>query len=249
MSPECACPDCPTFRPSDCWPCSPPPARPARRSAAPADHRGDHRDGRHQGVRRHHGSGRRGRRHPDSDHDHPGGTARAGAGPDRRTHGSETAPIIDCSGPRLVTRGTQGTLLIVHVANLPSYLGRTIYYSPIDGKNLNRVYPGSGTGRCRNGSPTPSPARSSSGPTTWWTCTPATATRRSGPTLTGTGSASTRRWTPRPARWRWPGAMLTSSWTPPTRDRASRSTPRTPRISAASGPHHRDGRHGTGLET
>ncbi len=35
-----------------------------------------------------------------------------------------------------------GTVLLVHVANLPSFLRRTIYYSPIDGKNLNRVYPG-----------------------------------------------------------------------------------------------------------
>ena len=25
---------------------------------------------------------------------------------------------------------------------MPSFLGRTIYYSPVDGKNLNRVYPG-----------------------------------------------------------------------------------------------------------
>jgi predicted deacylase len=30
----------------------------------------------------------------------------------------------------------------VHVANLPSFQGRTVYYSPVDGKNLNRVYPG-----------------------------------------------------------------------------------------------------------
>jgi hypothetical protein len=36
----------------------------------------------------------------------------------------------------------RGTVLLVHVANLPSFLRRTIYYSPIDGKNLNRVYPG-----------------------------------------------------------------------------------------------------------
>jgi predicted deacylase len=36
----------------------------------------------------------------------------------------------------------RGTILIVHVANMPSFLGRTVYYSPIDGKNLNRVYPG-----------------------------------------------------------------------------------------------------------
>jgi predicted deacylase len=35
---------------------------------------------------------------------------------------------------------------MVHVANMPSFLGRTIYYSPIDGKNLNRVYPGKADG-------------------------------------------------------------------------------------------------------
>jgi predicted deacylase len=36
----------------------------------------------------------------------------------------------------------RGTVIMVHVANMPSFLGRTIYYSPADGKNLNRVYPG-----------------------------------------------------------------------------------------------------------
>ena len=35
-----------------------------------------------------------------------------------------------------------GTIIMVHIANVPSFLGRTIYYSPADGKNLNRVYPG-----------------------------------------------------------------------------------------------------------
>ncbi len=35
-----------------------------------------------------------------------------------------------------------GTLILVHVANMPSYLGRTVYYSPADDKNLNRVFPG-----------------------------------------------------------------------------------------------------------
>ena len=60
------------------------------------------------------------------------------------THGSETAPIIGLQRVRALVDPAElkGTLLIVHVANLPSYLGRTIYYSPIDGKNLNRVYPG-----------------------------------------------------------------------------------------------------------
>jgi predicted deacylase len=39
-----------------------------------------------------------------------------------------------------------GTIVMVHVANMPSFLGRTIYYSPADGKNLNRVFPGKADG-------------------------------------------------------------------------------------------------------
>ncbi|MGD8928676.1 MAG: M14 family metallopeptidase [Lysobacterales bacterium] len=35
-----------------------------------------------------------------------------------------------------------GTLILVHIANPPSFYGRTIYRSPVDGKNLNRVFPG-----------------------------------------------------------------------------------------------------------
>lgn len=64
------------------------------------------------------------------------------------THGSEVAPILALQQLRAVVDPTQltGTLLIVHIANMPSYLGRTIYYSPIDGKNLNRVYPGDANG-------------------------------------------------------------------------------------------------------
>ena len=60
------------------------------------------------------------------------------------THGSEVAPIVALQRVRsaLDPAALRGTVLIVHVANMPSFLGRTIYYSPIDGKNLNRVYPG-----------------------------------------------------------------------------------------------------------
>ena len=60
------------------------------------------------------------------------------------THGSEVAPVIALQQvrSRLEPAELTGTLLIVHVANLPSFLGRTIYYSPIDRKNLNRMYPG-----------------------------------------------------------------------------------------------------------
>ena len=59
-------------------------------------------------------------------------------------HGYEYSPIL--ASQRLIgaidARKLKGTVIVVHVANLPSYLKRTIYYSPVDGKNLNRVYPG-----------------------------------------------------------------------------------------------------------
>ncbi|HEX7023325.1 MAG TPA: M14 family metallopeptidase [Gemmatimonadales bacterium] len=60
------------------------------------------------------------------------------------THGSEVAPIVALQQVRALVdpKALRGTLLLVHVANPPSYLSRTIYYSPVDGKNLNRVYPG-----------------------------------------------------------------------------------------------------------
>src|SRR5216117_2783015 len=60
------------------------------------------------------------------------------------THGSEVAPIVALQRVRAIVDPAllRGTVLIVHVANMPSFLGRTIYYRPIDGKNLNRVYPG-----------------------------------------------------------------------------------------------------------
>lgn len=60
------------------------------------------------------------------------------------THGSEVAPIVALQRLRaeLNPAELRGTLVLVHVANMPSFLGRTIYYSPVDGKNLNRVYPG-----------------------------------------------------------------------------------------------------------
>jgi hypothetical protein len=64
------------------------------------------------------------------------------------THGSEVAPIVALQRVRgtLDPAALRGTVLIVHVANVPSFLGRTVYYSPVDGKNLNRVYPGKADG-------------------------------------------------------------------------------------------------------
>lgn len=59
-------------------------------------------------------------------------------------HGYEYAPILALHGIRVDVdpRTLSGTLILVHVANLPSFLGRTIYYSPVDGENLNRAFPG-----------------------------------------------------------------------------------------------------------
>jgi len=63
-------------------------------------------------------------------------------------HGAEYPPIIALQ--RLLKNvdpgALSGTLILVHVSNMPSYLARTIYYSPADGKNLNRVFPGKADG-------------------------------------------------------------------------------------------------------
>src|SRR5215203_2203732 len=59
-------------------------------------------------------------------------------------HGYEYPPILALQRLRatLDPKSLAGTVIMVHVANLPSFLGRTVYYSPADGKNLNRVFPG-----------------------------------------------------------------------------------------------------------
>jgi hypothetical protein len=59
-------------------------------------------------------------------------------------HGYEYPPILALQELRsqIGPARLAGTIIMVHVANMPSFLGRTVYFSPIDGKNLNRVYPG-----------------------------------------------------------------------------------------------------------
>jgi predicted deacylase len=60
------------------------------------------------------------------------------------THGSEPSPIVALQRVRAQLDAAQlsGTVIIVHIANLPSFTHRTIYRGPYDQKNLNRVYPG-----------------------------------------------------------------------------------------------------------
>jgi predicted deacylase len=63
-------------------------------------------------------------------------------------HGQEYTPVLALQrvlkslDPKTLT----GTVILVHVSNMPSYLARTIYYSPADNKNLNRVFPGRADG-------------------------------------------------------------------------------------------------------
>src|SRR5579872_564021 len=59
-------------------------------------------------------------------------------------HGYEYPPILALQRLRgqIDPAELSGSIVMVHTANMPSFLGRTIYFSPVDGKNLNRVYPG-----------------------------------------------------------------------------------------------------------
>ncbi len=91
-------------------------------------------------------AGRPSRRHPGDRHPGPeeGPTLALVAG----VHGYEYPPILALY--RLKTmidpKALTGTLVLVHIANPPSFRARTIYYNPFDGKNLNRVFPGDPNG-------------------------------------------------------------------------------------------------------
>jgi predicted deacylase len=75
---------------------------------------------------------------------HPGPVLALIAG----NHGYEYPPILAMQKLRAHIDDGElaGKLILVHVANMPSFLGRTVYFSPVDGKNLNRVYPGQSDG-------------------------------------------------------------------------------------------------------
>jgi len=64
------------------------------------------------------------------------------------THGAEYPPILALQRLRASVdpKELSGTILMVHVANMPAFLGRAIYYTPGDHKNLNRVFPGKADG-------------------------------------------------------------------------------------------------------
>jgi hypothetical protein len=64
------------------------------------------------------------------------------------THGSEPSPILGLQRVRAELNPAElaGTVIIVQIANVPSFQERTIYRGPWDQKNLNRVFPGNAGG-------------------------------------------------------------------------------------------------------
>jgi len=59
-------------------------------------------------------------------------------------HGYEYAPIVAAQqlARTLDPAQLSGTVLLVHIANVPGFLGRRLQVNPQDNKNLNRVFPG-----------------------------------------------------------------------------------------------------------
>ena len=59
-------------------------------------------------------------------------------------HGYEYPPVLAMTrlSMELDPEKVKGKVIIVHVANIPSFLKRTVYYNPYDWQNFNRVFPG-----------------------------------------------------------------------------------------------------------
>lgn len=63
-------------------------------------------------------------------------------------HGYEYPPILSLYRLKKMIDPAElaGTLILVHIANLPGFQKRIIYHNPFDWKNLNRVFPGNPEG-------------------------------------------------------------------------------------------------------
>ncbi|MFN7119394.1 MAG: succinylglutamate desuccinylase/aspartoacylase family protein [Saprospiraceae bacterium] len=63
-------------------------------------------------------------------------------------HGYEYPPIVAAQSitQQLDPQELNGTIILVQIANVPSFLNRSPYVNPQDGKNLNRVFPGKADG-------------------------------------------------------------------------------------------------------
>ncbi len=63
-------------------------------------------------------------------------------------HAAEYASIAAALevGRSLDARGLRGQIIVVPVMNMPAFTARSIYVCPLDGRNLNRVFPGNAQG-------------------------------------------------------------------------------------------------------
>src|SRR5204863_1446413 len=63
-------------------------------------------------------------------------------------HPAEYASIAGALqvGRTLSPDGLRGRVIVVPVMNMPAFTARSIYVFPLDGKNLNRVFPGNAAG-------------------------------------------------------------------------------------------------------
>ena len=63
-------------------------------------------------------------------------------------HGYEYPPVLAMAriAQKLDPQTISGKVIIVHIANIPSFEKRTVYYGPYDWKNFNRVFPGKADG-------------------------------------------------------------------------------------------------------
>ncbi len=63
-------------------------------------------------------------------------------------HGYEYPPIVAAQQliEQIDVSQLRGTIILVQIANVPSFLHRSPFVNPIDGKNLNRAFPGSASG-------------------------------------------------------------------------------------------------------
>lgn len=59
-------------------------------------------------------------------------------------HGYEYPPVLAMTEISKMVEAAEisGKIIIVHVAHIPSFLKRTVYYNPYDWQNFNRVFPG-----------------------------------------------------------------------------------------------------------
>lgn len=63
-------------------------------------------------------------------------------------HGAEYASIAAALeiGQTLAPSALRGSVIVAPVVNMPAFRARSIYVCPLDGKNLNRVFPGNADG-------------------------------------------------------------------------------------------------------